>query len=339
MAAGLPPTAGGEQRRPLGTTGLTVSPVAMGCWPIAGISSLGVNDRDSLATLRATAASGVNFLDTAYCYGVAGESEQLIGRVLAELPDDLVLATKGGLHYDAQEPPGALPTQKTDGRPETLRRECDESLSRLGVERVDLYYLHTPDPNVPVEESAGAIAELIAAGKVRAAGASNCTLPQIKAFQRVCPLAAVQLPYNMLQREIETETIPWCVEQNVAVVVYWALMKGLLAGKVGLETPLADDDPRRRYPMYQGIEWEQNLQLVRRLKEIADDAGKTVAQLAVNWTMFQPGITAVLCGAKRPEQIRETAGAMGWRLDASQQAALDEALAARGQAAVKRMTD
>lgn len=320
-------------RRPLGPTGLDVSPVALGCWPIAGISSLDVNDHDSLATLRAVEPSGINFLDTAYCYGLAGESEQLIGRVLPELPGDLVLATKGGLHYNAQA------EQAVDGRPETLRRECDESLKRLGVERVDLYYLHTPDPNVPIEESAGAIAELLAAGKVRAAGASNCTLPQLRAFQQACPLAAVQLPYNMLQREIETETIPWCVEHGIAVVVYWALMKGLLAGKVGLETSLADDDPRRRYPMYQGEEWEKNLDFVRQLKTIADQAGKTVAQLVVNWTMNQPGVTSVLCGAKRPAQIRETAGAMGWRLDARQQAALDDALARRGPAAVKRMTN
>lgn len=328
-----------EPRCPLGPTGLTVSPVAMGCWPIAGISSLDVNDRDSLATLRAAAECSINFLDTAYCYGVAGESEQLIGRVLPELPKDIVLATKGGLHYEPKQQAGVQPKQSIDGRPETLRRQCDESLSRLGVDRVDLYYLHTPDPNVPVEESAGAIAELIAAGKVRAAGASNCTLEQLRQFQRTCPLAAVQLPYNMLQREIETETIPWCGEHGIAVVVYWALMKGLLAGKVGLETPLDERDPRRRYPMYQGEEWEKNLQLVRRLKSIADEAGKTVAQLTVNWTMSQPGITAVLCGAKRPEQIRETAGAMGWRLTASQQAALDEALAQRGPAAVKRMTN
>ncbi|HMO86194.1 MAG TPA: aldo/keto reductase, partial [Lacipirellulaceae bacterium] len=214
--------------RPLGRSGVNVSSVALGCWPIAGMTTLEVNDADSLATIRAALDAGVNFLDTAYCYGPEGESETLIRRALAQAPrNQAVIATKGGLHYDAQR------QQHHDARPETLARQCDESLRRLGVDRVELYYLHAPDPAVPVAESAGAIQRLVESGKALAAGASNCTLAQLQEFDAVCPLAAVQLPFNMLQRDIETETIPWCRQRQIAVTAYWPLMKGLLAGRMG----------------------------------------------------------------------------------------------------------
>ncbi len=223
-----------------------------------------------------------------------------------------------------------------DARPETIRRECEESLSRLGTDHIELYYLHSPDPNVPVAESAGAIQRLIDAGKVRYAGASNCQLDQIQEFHAACPLAAVQLPYNMLQRDIEQKTIPWCQEQNVAVIVYWALMKGLLAGKITRENPLAENDKRRDYPMYQGDEWEKNQQFVDSLRQIADDCNQSVAAVVINWTLHQPGITAVLCGAKRPWQLQESAAAMTWQLSDAQHATINTALTTRGKATTNR---
>jgi aryl-alcohol dehydrogenase-like predicted oxidoreductase len=317
--------------RPLGRTNLRVSPVALGCWPIAGVSTLDVNDADSVATIRASLDAGINFLDTAYCYGRNGESETLIRRALEGARDRVVLATKGGIHYDEAG------KQAQDARPETLLRECDESLRRLGTDHVELYYLHAPDPQVSVAESAGAIRRLVESGKVLSAGASNCSLEQFQQFHAVCPLAAVQLPYNMLQREIEQETIPWCVRESISVTAYWPLMKGLLAGRITDESQLDERDSRRTYPMYQGEEWEKNQEFVARLREIAAEAGRTVAQLVVNWTIHQPGITAALCGAKRPWQIEETAAAMGWSLTPDQAAAIDAAITARGPAAAKRL--
>lgn len=317
--------------RALGPSNLQVSSVALGCWPIAGVSTLDVNDADSIATVQASLAAGVNFLDTAYCYGPSGESETLICRALEGRRDEAVIATKGGIHYN---PAGK---QEQDGRPETLLRECDESLRRLGTDRVELYYLHSPDPNVPLAESAGAIFRLVETGKTLSAGASNCTLEQLCEFHAVCPLAAVQLPYNMLQRDIERETVPWCRAEGIAVTVYWPLMKGLLAGRLSDKAPLDERDSRRKYPMYQGEEWERNQAFVARLREIAEDAGRTVAQLAINWTIHQSGITVALCGAKRPWQIEENAGAMGWTLTPDQSAAIDAAITARGPAAAKRL--
>lgn len=318
------------EQREMGATGVHISPIALGCWPIAGVTSVEVNDADSLATIRACFDLGVNHLDTAYCYGYDGESEKLIRQAIGDRRDELVIATKGGVHWDADR------QLQNDARPDTLRRECDESLARLGTDRVELYYLHSPDKVTPIPESAGAIAELIAAGKVLAAGLSNASLEQTEAFHAVCPLAAVQLPYNMLQRGIERETIPWCRKHNVAVTVYWPLMKGLLAGKLRRDHQFPPDDSRRNYPVFRGEEWEKNQDFVDQLREVAEEADKTVAQVVINWTIHQPGVTAALCGAKREAQIRENAGAGAWRLTDAQRAKIDQAIAERGEAEIKR---
>ncbi len=317
--------------RPLGRSDLRVSPVAFGTWPIAGVTSLEVNDDDSLDTIGACADLGINFIDTAYCYGPNGESENLLRTALADRRDDYVIATKCGIHYnDAGE-------QTQDARPEQIHRECDESLQRLGTDRVELYYLHSPDPKVPVAESAGAIRKLIDNGKARYAGVSNCRLEQIQEFHAVCPLTAVQLPYNMLQRDIEQLTIPWCQKHNVAVVVYWPLMKGLLAGKLKQKSDLAADDNRRNYPMYQGDEWELNMSFVDVIRTIARESKQSVAAVVINWTIQQPGITAALCGAKRRWQLEETAAAMSWQLSEKQLLLIEDAIEVRGKAAAKRL--
>lgn len=318
-----------SERRPLGLSGIRVSPVALGCWPIAGMTSLDVNDPDSLATVQAAVDAGINFLDTAYCYGAHGESEQLIARAVGQRRHEVVLATKGGIAWDAAG------RQVLDARPATLRRQCDESLRRLQTEAVDLLYLHAPDPQTPVAESAGALRELLQAGKTRCVGASNLTLAQLREFHAVCPLAAFQPPYNMLQRQIEQDTLPWCREHQVAVTVYWPLMKGLLAGQLTRDHVFRPGDGRAKYPMFQGAEWQKNMDFVDRLRDIAREAGKTVAQVVVNWTIHQPGVTAALCGAKRPPQIAETAGALGWQLSPAHRQLIDDALRARGEPVVK----
>jgi len=333
-----------QNHRPLGNSGIFVSPVALGCWPIAGVTTLDANVADSIATIQKCFDVGVNHLDTAHVYGPNGESENLIRRALGNRREEMVIATKCGIHYEGRE-------MVNDGRPERLRAECDESLRRLGTDRVELLYLHSPDKNVPVAVSAGALRELLEAGKTRSVGVSNFTVVQLEEFHAVCPITAVQMPYNMLQRDIEQRTIPWCREHDVAITVYWPLMKGLLAGKMPRGAELDERDSRRKYPMYQGDEWQRNQDFVDRLREAAalsvvswsvvrgspDPAPPTVAQLVVNWTISQPGITSALCGAKRPWQIEETAGAMGWTLSDKQRALIDAAIAARGQAATKRL--
>ena len=281
-----------QQRRPLGNTEILISPVALGCWPIAGMTSLDVNDRDSIATLHAAVECGVNFLDTAYCYGAHGESERLIARALGERRDELVIATKCGIHFD--EDGGRV----FNGRPERLRQEVEESLIRLETDRVELLYLHAPDPAVPLTESAGELRRLQQEGKARTVGVSNVNTSQLEAFHAECKLSAYQPPYNMLQREIEQSELPWCRENQVSAFVYWPLMKGLLAGRMGRDFKFRANDGRAKYPMFQGDEWLRNCDFVDQLREIAHDAGKTVSQLVVNWTIHQPGVTAALCGGE-----------------------------------------
>lgn len=315
--------------RPLANTGLLVSEVAMGCWPIAGMTSPGTSDADSIATIQACFDLGVNHLDTAYMYGRFGESDRLIARALGSRRDEMVIATKCGLHWSPES------HNTHDARPATLRRECEESLRRLNTDRVELLYLHAPDPNVPVAESAGELRRLLDEGKTRAVGASNLSVAQLEEFAAECPLTAFQPPYNMLLRNIEANTLPWCRQHGVAVLVYWPLMKGLLAGKIARDYVFGPDDSRHKYPMFQGEERRKNHDFVDRLQAIAEAAGHNVVELVINWTIHQPGITAALCGAKRPDQIRECVGASGWQLTAEQVAQIDQALAERGTADVR----
>ena len=315
--------------RPLGQTGIRVSPVALGCWPISGMTSLDVNEVDSLATLHAALDTGINFLDTAYGYGTGGESERLIARAIAGRRDQVVIATKCGIHWAPDK------SRVIDGSPARIRRECEESLQRLATDGVDLLYLHAPDPNTPLAESAGALRRLMEEGKTRAIGVSNFSLVQVREFHAVCPVTAVQPPYNMLQRDIELDLVPWCRDRGVAVCVYWPLLKGLLAGKLPRDYVFRPGDGRAKYPMFQGEEWRKNQDFLDELRIIAAEAGKTVAQLVVNWTIHQPGITAALCGAKRPAQILDSAGAQGWRLSPNQAARIEQALARRGPPLVR----
>jgi aryl-alcohol dehydrogenase-like predicted oxidoreductase len=310
--------------REIGRTGLCVTPLAMGCWPIAGITSIDVNEADSRATIAAAFDAGINFFDTAYCYGYEGESERMVGEVLKPHRERVVIATKCGIHWGLDQ------KQVRDARPETIRRQCDESLQRLGTDVIDLYYLHAPDPQTPIAESAGAIKELLASGKIRAAGVSNCTTEQLAAFHAACPLSAFQPPYNMLQREIEESQLPWCAANGVSAMVYWPLMKGLLAGKLSRDHEFDPRDGRRKYPMFHGEEWKKNQDFLDQLRPIATEAGVSVAQVVLNWTIQRPGITVALCGAKRPDQIRDNAAALTWRLTPEQIARIDAAIAARG---------
>lgn len=312
-----------QARRKLGNTNIEVTPVAMGCWPVTGITSVDVTHERSEATIRAAFDAGINFFDTAYMYGYDGESEKMIGDVLRDVRDEIVIATKCGLHWENK-------ASVSDASPERIIAECDESLRRLGTDRVELYYLHAPDPDVPISESAGVIRDLMQAGKVLSAGLSNASVVELAEFHTVCPLSAYQPHYNMLQREIEDSQLPWCIENSVSAMVYWPLMKGLLAGKLPRDHQFDPKDGRQKYPMFQGEEWKKNHDFIDRLREIANGIGRSVPELVVSWTIEQTGITAALCGAKRPEQIVETASALTWKLSDDALREINQAIADRG---------
>lgn len=312
--------------RQIGTTDIFVTPVAMGCWPITGITSVDVTVDQSLATLQAAFDGGIRFFDTAYVYGYAGESEKMIAQVLGPQRDEIVIATKCGLEWDENK------KQKRDASPAAIRRQCEESLQRLQTDVIDLYYLHAPDPNVPLAESAGAIKELLDEGKIRSAGVSNFkTIAQYEEFHNVCPISADQPHYNMLQREIEDEQLPWCQANNVSVMVYWPLMKGFLAGKLKRDHVWDPKDGRQKYPIFQGEQWDKTHDFVDKLRAIADELEITLPQLVTAWTIQRPGITAALCGAKRPEQITETAAAMDVELNQNILDRIWQAIEERGE--------
>ena len=292
---------------------LPVSSIALGCWPMAGITSIGTSPEQSEATLLAAVEAGVTHFDAAHAYGYDGEVERMIGRTLGPHRDRISVATKGGLVWHERDPqrPDAKRAQSRDGRPETLRRQCDESLDRLGWDHVDVYYLHAPDPEVCISDSAGAIAELIAAGKARYAGVSNFTTrEQYDAFAAECPITLDQQPWNLLQRDAESGRVEFGQFHGAAMVAYWPLMKGLLAGRLGRDHKFDPKDSRQHYSVFREPNWSRTHDLLDRLRSLAASHRCTLVQLVLAATIRQPFLRGALVGAKRPGQITETAAAM-----------------------------
>lgn len=325
------------QPRPLGTSGVSVGPLGLGCWPLAGMTREGITHEAAVATIRAALDAGITHLDTAYCYGERGESERAIREALGgPVPEGLVVAGKCGIHWKpdpSQSPPRR---QVVDGRPARLRDEVEESLGRLGRAHLDLLYLHAPDPTVPIEESAGALRGMLQAGLTRAVGLSNASLDELRRFAAECPLSACQMPFNMLQREIDRDVVPWCVEHGVAVIVYWPLMKGLLAGRMHRGQVFPVSDSRHKYPMFNGTEFARNLDFVDALRPIARRLDVALPDLVLAWTAEQRGLTSVLFGATTPAQVWENARALRCELDDDARATIATAIRDRGPVAGRR---
>lgn len=322
--------------RPLGDSGVRVGPLGLGCWPLAGMTREGVTAQAAEATVRAALDRGIVHLDTAYCYGEHGESEVAIAAAIRGRRDGVVIAGKCGIHWEPDAAATPPRRQVVDGRPERIRAEVAESLRRLGTDHLDLLYLHAPDPQVPVDESAGELARLLAAGTTKAIGVSNVSLSQLETFARACPLSACQMHFNMLQREIEREILPWCRNHGVAMIVYWPLMKGLLAGTMHRGQVFPATDSRHKYPMFNGEEFERNLDFVDGLRPIAARLRCSLPDLVLAWTAEQPGITSVLFGATSPEQVAINARALAVDLDEDARRDIAAATAARGPVANRR---
>ncbi|MEM7474897.1 MAG: aldo/keto reductase [Planctomycetota bacterium] len=310
-----------SHRRRLGTSDLMVSPIGFGCWPIAGVSTLNANERDSLATLHAAIDNGINFFDTAYAYGYEGESERLIAQVLSDRRDEVVLATKIGQYF------GANKERIVDGKPDSLRRQAEESLQRLGLEQVDILYLHMPDPSVPLADSAEAIQNLVQDDMARYAGVSNVTATQLQEFHQICPVVVNQPPFNMLQQNAIHELKSTTSALGISNACYWVLMKGMLTGHMARDHQFDPRDKRLTYPIYQGRAWQRSQDFLDKLRALCQELHCTVAQLVVAWTIRQPGVDIALCGAKRALQIEETAGAMRVQLDSTTCAEIDSWIA------------
>lgn len=322
--------------RSIGAGSVPAGPLGLGCWPLSGMTREGITREAAVATVRAAIDAGVRHLDTAYCYGEHGESERAIAEAIRGRRDDVFLAGKCGIHWEPDATKSPPRRQCVDGHPDRIRAEVEESLERLGTDRLDLLYLHAPDPTIPIEDSAGELDRLLAAGKARAIGVSNASVAQLEAFAAACPLAACQMHFNMLQREIEREILPWCRSHGVAMVVYWPLMKGLLAGGMRRDTVFPATDSRHKYPMFNGDEFQRNLDFVDALRPIAARLGCSLPDLVLAWTAEQPGVTSVLFGATSPEQVAINAGAIACRLDDEARESIKAAIEARGPVANRR---
>ncbi|UCE58865.1 MAG: aldo/keto reductase [Phycisphaerales bacterium] len=307
------------ERRRLGDSELEVSALALGTWAMgATVETWGcVDDGESIASIQEALDCGINLIDTAPIYGL-GHSEEIVGKAIQGRRDEVLLATKCGLLFPKSEnelPPRCL-------APESILRECEASLRRLRTEYIDLYQCHWPDPDVPVRETMGALTALLEQGKIRALGVSNFGIEEIASAREFGPICASQPAFSILQPRAAQDLIPYCIEHDMGVLPYSPLAKGLLTGKFDEDSKL--EGVRTRDPEFIGARYRRNLSLVASLKEIAQRYDKTVAQLAINWTANHPGVTAPIVGAKRPSQVIENAGGVGWTLTDEDRARIDE---------------
>ncbi|MBG0815651.1 aldo/keto reductase [Planomonospora sp. ID82291] len=308
-------------KRRLGAGGPEVSALGLGCM---GMSEFyGATDESaSVAVIHRALDLGVGFLDTADMYGM-GRNEELVGRAIAGRRDEVVLATKFGIVR------GENPASRTiDGSPAYVGKACDASLRRLGVDRIDLYYLHRRDTRVPIEETVGAMAELVAAGKVGHLGLSEVSAETLRRAHAVHPIAALQSEYSLFTRGIEEEILPTARELGVALVAYSPISRGLLGGTLPPAAELPDDDFRKHLPRFTGESGARNEALVAEVRKIADEAGCTPAQLALAWLLTRGEDVVPIPGTKRLRYLEENAAAADIELTADQVAALEAAVPA-----------
>jgi aryl-alcohol dehydrogenase-like predicted oxidoreductase len=301
-------------------TPLQVSRVALGTWAIGGWMWGGTDEAESIATIRAAVEHGINVIDTAPAYGF-GRSGEIVGKALAEggLRSRVLIATKVGLEWQQ----GSVFRNASRAR---ILREVEDSLRRLRTDHIDIYQVHWPDPLVRIEETAEAMGTLLDQGKIRAIGVSNFSVAQMEQFRRVAPLHVLQPPFNLFERGIESDILPYCRKNKIATFGYGALCRGLLSGRMRPDSKFEGDDLRRTDPKFQQPRFGQYLAAVEQLDRLAQQRfGKRVIHLAIRW-MLDQGITTALWGARHPAQLLPVDEVSGWQLDAAAKAEIDRIL-------------
>jgi aryl-alcohol dehydrogenase-like predicted oxidoreductase len=301
-------------------TSLKVSPVAIGTWAIGGWMWGGTDEAESIATIRTAFEHGINIVDTAPVYGF-GRSEEIVGKAIAQgrLRSDVLIATKAGLQWED----GNVSRNASRAR---ILQEVEDSLRRLRTDYIDIYQVHWPDPLVAIEETADAMHSLFKEGKVRAIGVSNFSVSQIERFRQVAPLHVLQPPYNLFERAIEADLLPYCRRSKIATLGYGALCRGLLSGRMKVGMIFGGDDLRRTDPKFREPRFAQYVAAVQKLDQLAQQRfGKRIIHLVIRW-MLDQGITTALWGARRPEQLQPVDEVTGWSLDAAARADIDRIL-------------
>jgi aryl-alcohol dehydrogenase-like predicted oxidoreductase len=321
------------QTRKLGNTELELTTVGLGTWAMGGPWQFGwgpQDDDEAIAAILKALDMGINWIDTAPAYGL-GHSEELIGQALGRSGAKPLIATKCGILWNERK------EKVTCLKKRSIRKECHDSLRRLGIDVIDLYQMHWPEPDEDVEGAWEEMVRLKEQGKVRYLGVSNFAVEHLDRIRRIHEPVSLQPPYSMLHREAEDELLGYCAANNIGVVAYSPMQRGLLTGKFSPErlAGLAPDDHRRRNPDFQEPQFSATMELVEELKVIAGWNGRTCAQLAISWVLRRSEITAAIVGARRPAQIEETAPAGDWNLSEEDIKEIDILLAER-QAKIER---
>jgi aryl-alcohol dehydrogenase-like predicted oxidoreductase len=302
-------------------TSLVVSRIGLGTWAIGGWMWGGSDEQQSIRTIHEALDRGITLFDTAPVYGF-GHSEEILGKALAQggRRSRAAIATKVALDWSDGKPFRNASRQR-------IMKEVEDSLRRLRTDVIDLYQVHWPDPGTPIEETAGAMADLLRAGTIRAIGVSNFSPAQMDAFRSVAPLHAAQPPYNLFERAIEKDVLPYCRKHDLAVLAYGSLCRGLLSGKMSATSRFDGDDLRKADPKFRPPRFAQYLAAVAALDRFAQqNYGKRVIDLAVRWVLDRGDSNIALWGARRPDQLASVSAAMGWHIDAAGMAEIDRIL-------------
>lgn len=292
--------------RKLGYSDLHLTPIGLGTWAMGGGDwKFGWGDQDdaaSIASVHQALDAGVNWIDTAAIYG-HGHAERVVGKAIQDRRDDVLIATKCGRVWEGESREIGKSLRR-----ESVHREVDVSLQRLGIDCIDLYQIHWPEPDEEIEEGWGAVAELVEAGKIRYAGVSNFNMEQLKRIQPIHPVTSLQPPYSILRREVEEEILPYCRENQIGIVAYSPMQAGLLTGRFSKERVqnLPANDWRKANPFFTSPQLEANLSIIEQLRPVAAQMEITLPQLALAWVLRRSEMTAAIAGARRPEQILET---------------------------------
>ncbi|TVR71280.1 MAG: aldo/keto reductase [Marinilabiliales bacterium] len=310
------------EKRKLGKSGIEVTPIAFGAWAIGGWMWGGAEKNAAVKAIRKSVDLGITTIDTAPVYGF-GLSEEITGEAVKGMRDKVQILTKFGLRWDGTRGKFFMATKDNSGNSidlygysarDSVIEECENSLRRLGTDYIDLLQIHWPDPTTPVSETMEALNMLISQGKVRAAGVSNYDVPLMEEAAGVTVIASNQVPYSMLKRDIEKDVVPWCISNDVGILAYSPLQRGLLTGKFNPGHKFGEGDARG------GLHWFRRENIVRvnefldKLRPLAEEKAATLSQLVLRWTIQQPGITCALAGARDPEQVSDNAGTLGFSL-------------------------
>ena len=308
--------------RNLGKSNVKITPIAFGAWAIGGWMWGGAERSQAVAAIRKSVDLGITTIDTAPVYGF-GLSEEITGEAIKGMRDKVQILTKFGLRWDDTKGKYFMATKDNHGKnidlygysaKESVVKECEESLKRLGTDYIDLFQIHWPDPTTPVEETMEALNKLIDQGKILAAGVSNYDVPLMERAGKVTVIATNQVPYSMLKRDIENDVVPYCTENEVGILAYSPLQRGLLTGKFDPEHEFREGDARGGLKEFKKDNIARVNKFLDKLRPLADSKGATLSQLVLRWTIQQPGITCALAGARDPDQVMDNAGALNFSL-------------------------